>query len=210
VVQQIHAFVERIAAAGALNGLSQALLRITSPGVPDLYQGTEFWDFSLVDPDNRRPVDFAARAQALEADVPEETLLVNWRNGRIKQAIVHRALQFRAQNPALFLDGSYVPLKVEGHAAEHVLAFARQLEDRACITVCSRLGARQGVTDRPIIPTEAWRGTSIVVPRHWAGRGVKDVLVQQEGGAGPGVSAGGRLRVDAVLMNLPVALLELR
>jgi (1->4)-alpha-D-glucan 1-alpha-D-glucosylmutase len=209
VVQEIRAFVERIAAPGALNGLSQVLLRMTSPGVPDLYQGTEFWDFSLVDPDNRRPVDFAARAAALETDASPETLLANWRDGRIKQAVVHRALQFRAQNPALFQDGSYVPLKVEGHAADHVLAFARQWEERACITVCSRLSARQGVADRPMIAPETWRGTSVVLPRHWSGRGVNDVLVQQSGGEAS-VSAGGRLRVDMVLKNFPVALLELR
>jgi (1->4)-alpha-D-glucan 1-alpha-D-glucosylmutase len=211
VVHEICAFVNRIAAAGALNGLSQALLRITSPGVPDLYQGTEAWDFSLVDPDNRRPVDFAWRAAVLEADETPASLLADWRDGRVKQAIVHRALRFRAANPALFADGSYVPLKVEGHGAESVLAFARQQEGSSSITVISRLSGRQGIAEIPMIPSDTWRGTSLVLPRQWAGRQVADVFADHADVTSMAqVSASGRLKVEAVLNKLPVALLELR
>jgi (1->4)-alpha-D-glucan 1-alpha-D-glucosylmutase len=211
VVHEIAAFVQRIAPAGALNGLSQALLRITSPGVPDLYQGTESWDFSLVDPDNRRPVDFAWRAAVLDADAPPADLLRDWKDGRVKQAVVHRALRFRASHPALFADGSYVPVKVEGHAADSVLAFARQHQGVSCITVISRLSSRQSVAEMPMIPSDTWRGTSLVLPRQWAGRPVADVFDDHADVTQLAqVSASGRLKVEAVLNRLPVALLELR
>jgi (1->4)-alpha-D-glucan 1-alpha-D-glucosylmutase len=207
VVHEICAFANRIAPAGAMNGLSQTLLRITSPGVPDLYQGTESWDFSLVDPDNRRPVDFAARAAALDADASPAALMADWRDGRVKQAITHRALRFRAAQASLFAEGSYVPLKVEGHGSESLLAFARQHEDQAAITIISRLAGRQGLPDAPMVSPETWRGTSIVLPRSWSGRGVRDVF---DGEAFAPVSSSGRLRADAVLRDLPVSLLELR
>ena len=86
VAAEIAEFVQRLAAPGALNGLSQMLLRLTSPGVPDLYQGTERWDFSLVDPDNRRPVDYPARVAALQDAAPPAALMPHWRDGRVKQA----------------------------------------------------------------------------------------------------------------------------
>ena len=107
---EIAAFAARIAPAGAINGLSQALLRCTAPGVPDLYQGTEFWDFSLVDPDNRRPVDWAARRAALDAAVPAARLLEHWQDGRVKQAVIAGALALRAARPALFAEGDYLPV----------------------------------------------------------------------------------------------------
>ena len=111
---EVAAFAARIAPAGAVNGLAQVVLRCASPGVPDLYQGTEFWDFSLVDPDNRRPVDWAARREALDADLPPAELLGVWRDGRVKQAVLFRALQLRAAKPELFAEGGYLPVSVEG------------------------------------------------------------------------------------------------
>ena len=102
LAQEIAAFAARIAPAGALNGLAQTLLRCASPGVPDLYQGTEFWDFSLVDPDNRRPVDFPARAVALSAGEAAADALAHWRDGRVKQAVIGRALAFRRRAPGSF------------------------------------------------------------------------------------------------------------
>ena len=98
LLREIAAFVQRIAPAGAVNGLAQTLLRLTAPGVPDLYQGTEFWDFSLVDPDNRRPVDFAPRASTL-GDGDLDALAGTWRDGRIKQALIARVLALRAARP---------------------------------------------------------------------------------------------------------------
>jgi (1->4)-alpha-D-glucan 1-alpha-D-glucosylmutase len=121
LLTDIFAFIQEIAAAGAVNGLAQAALKLTVPGVPDLYQGTEFWDFSLVDPDNRRPVDFAARWKALDT-TPLATALNAWRDGRIKQILIHRLLALRRAKPDLFSAGSYEPIE----APDHVVAFRRR------------------------------------------------------------------------------------
>ena len=138
VAAEIAAFATRLAPAGAVNSLSQTVLRLTAPGIPDLYQSTEFWDFSLVDPDNRRPVDFAAREAALDADGSPPELLAHWRDGRVKQAILHRVLLLRARLPGLFTAGAYVPIKAEGPAADHVVAFARVHDGGAVIVAASR------------------------------------------------------------------------
>ena len=115
---EIAAFAARIAPAGAVNSLTQTLLRLTSPGVPDLYQGTEFWDFSLVDPDNRRPVDYAARAapRSTAGKAPPARCSAHWRDGRVKQAIIARALAFRAARAGPVHARRYMPLRVEGPA----------------------------------------------------------------------------------------------
>ena len=116
-----------MAAAGALNGLVQCLLRLTVPGVPDLYQGCEFWDLSLVDPDNRRPVDYPARADALAQLQEPATLLTHWRDGRIKQHLISRLLRLRAQLPELFARGSYLPLGLSGQSAARATSPARTM-----------------------------------------------------------------------------------
>ncbi len=208
VLQDVADFVERIAAAGVVNSLSQLMLKLTSPGVPDLYQGTEYWDFSLVDPDNRRPVDFAARQASLQADASPAALLNDWRDGRVKQAVLGRVLQFRAATPGLFVEGAYVPLRVEGPAADHVLAYARVLEDHAAVVVVTRLPAALAGTDRhPLPASAAWDATTITLPRNLTGRRSVDVLDGQSNSI-PDVD--GRLPVGKVLATLPVALLEVR
>ena len=206
VVYELHEFVQRIALPGALNSLSQMVLRLTAPGVPDLYQGTEFWDFSLVDPDNRRPVDYPARQSALDAAAAPGELMADWRDGRVKQAVLHRILQSRARNPDLFSLGAYVPLRVEGAACDHALAFARQHEGRTSITVVSRLSAEGGLTDTPVLPVDYWNGTQLVVPRSVAGSHVSDVL--GSGRVDHVLPASGRMDLGQVLATLPVALLE--
>ena len=138
LLQEIAAFVRRIAPAGAVNGLVQCLLRLTVPGVPDLFQGTELWDFSLVDPDNRRPVDFSARAASLgDANLP--VLASEWRNGRIKQALIAELLTLRRRVPGLFAEGSYEPVTVEGRAAELMIAFVRRHGEHRLLVVAPRL-----------------------------------------------------------------------
>ena len=134
LVADIFAFIQSIAAAGAVNGLSQLVLKLTVPGVPDLYQGTEYWDFSLVDPDNRRPVDFAARHKSLgTTDVA--AALSSWRNGRIKQPIARRLLALRQSRPELFAMGSYEPVD----AGDHVVAFRRQQGSDSLLVAVPRL-----------------------------------------------------------------------
>ncbi|HZD90455.1 MAG TPA: malto-oligosyltrehalose synthase, partial [Pseudolabrys sp.] len=132
-------FAERTALLGALNGLSQLALKAMLPGVPDFYQGTEFWDLSLVDPDNRRAVDFNARADFLKAQ-PEDwqALSRNWRDGRIKMALTDRLLRARRDQADLFRRGSYEPLQVTGPHAEHVIAFARTWRRQQVVIAVAR------------------------------------------------------------------------
>jgi (1->4)-alpha-D-glucan 1-alpha-D-glucosylmutase len=130
----IFAFVQEIAPPGITNGLAQTLLRLTVPGVPDLFQGTELWDLSLVDPDNRRPVDFALREKLLGT--------ATWRNGAIKQALILQALSLRKAMPDLFAKGSYEPLTAKGPLADHVVAFVRRHEGNAFLVAVPRLPTR--------------------------------------------------------------------
>jgi (1->4)-alpha-D-glucan 1-alpha-D-glucosylmutase len=204
MINDIAGFADRLAPAGALNGLAQVLLRLTSPGIPDTYQGTEFWDFSLVDPDNRRPVDFAARQAALEADARPAELLAHWRDGRVKQAVLRRALRLRQAAPALFTEGAYVPLRIEGPCAENALAYARVHEGRAAVIAVSRLAGSFDLAGQPLIPISEWKGTSIVLPRSLVGRRYVDLLT--EGGE----AGGGRMSLSDLFARLPVALLEVR
>jgi (1->4)-alpha-D-glucan 1-alpha-D-glucosylmutase len=144
----------RLARAGAMNGLAQVLLKIAAPGVPDIYQGGELWDLSLVDPDNRRPVDFEARRRLLAALQPaldgvesgaEVTatvgdLLAAWPDGRIKLWVTACALRHRRRRRDLYLNGAYEPLDAVGPHAEHVVAFARRHGDETVVAAVPRLG----------------------------------------------------------------------
>jgi (1->4)-alpha-D-glucan 1-alpha-D-glucosylmutase len=133
-------FTRRAALLGALNGLAQLTIKATIPGVPDFYQGTEFWDLSLVDPDNRRPVDFAARRTALaDIDPPDwRALQARWQDGKIKLALTRRLLAVRQDHRALFREGDYAPVPIEGEHKEHVLAFRRYRGRDAVIVVVGR------------------------------------------------------------------------
>ncbi|MBA1200633.1 malto-oligosyltrehalose synthase [Pseudomonas capeferrum] len=154
-----------IACPGALNGLVQCLLRMTAPGVPDLYQGNEFWDFSLVDPDNRRAVDYAARRAALDDSTSLAELLQHWRDGRVKQTLISRVLDCRGAHPALFSRGAYLPLTVKGRHADKVLAFARLGEGERAIVVAPRLACTLlGSSPVPLIPARNWEDTRVVLP----------------------------------------------
>lgn len=154
-----------IAPAGALNGLVQTLLRLTTPGVPDLYQGTEFWDFGLVDPDNRRPVDFAPRVASLDRTPERRALLEQWRDGRIKQWLIRCVLAVRSAQPQLFSLGAYVPLEVEGEHADRVMAFARRYEgDYVIMVVPVRAAGLLADEPKPLIRAERWGDTRIRLP----------------------------------------------
>ncbi|WP_024694994.1 malto-oligosyltrehalose synthase [Pseudomonas syringae] len=184
--QSLSATANRIATAGALNSLAQTLLRLTVPGVPDLYQGTEFWDFSLVDPDNRRPVDYPARQQALRDNVSAPQLLGHWQDGRIKQALIAATLNARSTYPALFSEGEYVALEVKGSQAHRVLAFARTTQNERAIVVVPRTCSELlGTAQVPLINAAQWGDTHIVVPfadsqLQWKGL-FADVVVMSAG-----------------------------
>ncbi len=162
---EIAAAARTLAPAGALNGLVQTLLRMTVPGVPDLYQGAEYWDFSLVDPDNRRPVDFARRRQTLAEENTPSELLAHWTDGRIKQWLIHRTLDLRARRPGLFLDGRYRPLNVQGEQSQRILAFAREQDGDWLLVVVPRLAAPLlGDAAIPHIDPAAWANTRVELP----------------------------------------------
>jgi (1->4)-alpha-D-glucan 1-alpha-D-glucosylmutase len=203
---EIAEAVEAIAPAGALNALAQCLLRMTSPGVPDLYQGCEFWDFSLVDPDNRRAVDYATRAAALACGQPVTELLQHWHNGHIKQWLVAHVLALRAGQPDLFAAGEYQPLQAAGDYAAQVLAFTRKLHDRYLVVVVPVLAASL-VGDGPLphITPHCWRNTRLLLPPQLAGVALRDLCGTTFQPTADGAQA--QLPLQQVLATLPVNLL---
>lgn len=205
MTEAIAGLVSRIAPAGALNGLAQTTFRLTAPGVPDLYQGTEFWDFSLVDPDNRRPVDFVARETALAEGAAPSALLARWRDGRVKQALIARLLGVRARLSKLFLDGAYIPLRLVGSRARHALAFARVDRDAAVVVLATRLAADlPGVEHAPLAEATAWENTELLLPPALRERPAIDIL-----GTDALPPTGARLPLGELLKGFPVSVLRL-
>jgi (1->4)-alpha-D-glucan 1-alpha-D-glucosylmutase len=208
-----------------VNSLAQLVLKITSLGVPDFYQGTELWDLSLVDPDNRRPVDYAHRDAMLAALEPwlddaassprpaEECaafiadLLEHWPDGRIKMFLTACGLRLRREAPDLFLEGDYIPIQAEGDRADHVVAFARRLGDRWVIAVVPRL-AMLLTGPRPALPIgpAVWRNTFLRVPAELAAATLRDAFT---GAAITPASTpeGTAAHVGDILAACPVALL---
>ena len=160
-LESLSAFVARIAPAGAINSLVQTALRCAWPGVPDLYQGCELWDFSLVDPDNRRPVDYDLRARLLvEASR-------DWTSGGVKQAMIARLLGLRRADPALFTVGALAPIPARGNRAGHILAFERNLDGRR-LTVAATLHLAAAVTVLGGTPdADWWVDTEIRIGDAW-------------------------------------------
>jgi len=211
----------RVAHFGMLNSLSQTLVKLASPGVPDTYQGNELWDFSLVDPDNRRRVDYGTR-DALLRDLevrlspgaPDHgtelrELLDAMTDGRVKLYLMWRTLQVRRRMELLFREGDYLPLTPSGAAAEHVFAFARRLEDEAIIVVVPRLCARL-LGEGGGMPTgDVWGDTELRCAALGGPDGPLRNELTGEALGSPG-GAASPLRVADVLRSFPVALLSLR
>lgn len=172
------AFHQRVNDGGLINALGQHLLKLTSPGVPDLYQGTELWDDSLVDPDNRRPVDFGKRDMLLRADADLPALWRERQDGAVKLALTHRVLAFRHAQPNVFAMGDYVPLEVIGPRSNHVVAFARVHDGAACIIAVPRLATALGLGQAIDEGVDVWRGTRIALPKDISGRRFADALDQ--------------------------------
>ena len=208
------AFNAQVAYLGMLNSLSQLVLKLTVPGVPDIYQGTELWDLSLVDPDNRRAVDFEHRRRLLlqthsvVADKAQSLrqLLGTWRDGRIKLSILRQLLRLRREVPDLFSEGGYEPIAVTGAKSEHALAFMRQYGTDRLIVVVSRLFASLlGETASSYESLVDWKDTRITVPSDNEGTW-SDALT---GRKFTGVCDGGTvmLPVSEILSIIPVAVL---
>jgi (1->4)-alpha-D-glucan 1-alpha-D-glucosylmutase len=173
--------------------------------VPDLYQGCEYWDFSLVDPDNRRPVDFAARVASLDGLAEPGELLAHWQDGRVKQWLIANLLAIRHARPQLFARGDYRPLEVEGEQASRVLAFARSFGDTHLVAVVPRLAAGLlGSSEVPHIPAARWGDTRVVLPPELAGLGLTGILPPHS------PTNHGHLLLAEVLAEFPVNLLCLK
>jgi (1->4)-alpha-D-glucan 1-alpha-D-glucosylmutase len=204
----------RISYYGALQSLSQVLLKIASPGVPDFYQGTELWDFSLVDPDNRRPVDFQERPRMLqdlkrkEAKNPGSLIremLLHWQRGGIKLYVTYKALNFRKAHPDLFLRGDYLPLAIRGPRGKHVVAFARRRENTWVLAVVARLftkilGPGDFSWDQGV-----WRETFLALPPEAPGEWFN--ILSGEKWKSHRQQRTRLLPLEQLFQNLPVALL---
>ena len=168
----IH-FHQRVAYPGMLNSLSQTLLKIASPGVPDFYQGTELWDFSLVDPDNRRPVDFGKRMKLLEElkqrekeDRPSliQDLLTRWVDGKMKLYVTYKGLGFRRSHRSLFEAGNYIPIDAFDGTRDHICAFVRRKGKAWALVAVPRLITKLLKGERPPLGEETWGSSALVLP----------------------------------------------
>jgi (1->4)-alpha-D-glucan 1-alpha-D-glucosylmutase len=203
-------FQRRVARLGRWNGLSQTLLKLTCPGVPDIYQGNELWDFSLVDPDNRRPVDYKHRQQMFDCirkwgNAPDASslgkLLETPEDGRLKLFLTWKTLCLRQQHPNLFQRGDYVPLAVAGAKADHVVAFARNAASTSILVVVPLMvGGLLNDADPPPIGKEIWEDTHILLPPVGSSRTYRNVLT------GEVLEVAAEVGVSKVLGGFPVAL----
>lgn len=169
-LKDFESFQQPVAKAGVLNSLGQLVIKMTVPGVPDFYQGTELWNFSLVDPDNRRPVNYEANFNVFEklkksaeggkpALVAE--LMTNPADGRIKMYTMWRGLMLRRDQAELFEKGEYIPLDVEGPKKDHICAYARSLNGKIVIIIVSRFHSSLSAEQPFPVDKSAWEGTSV-------------------------------------------------
>ena len=208
-LKDIIPFCRRVSHYGMLNSLSQTLIKITSPGVPDFYQGTELWDLNLVDPDNRRPVDFEKR-RAMLAGIREEEdsnidrlirdLLSTREDGRIKLFLIYRALKARRTHREIFQEGAYLPLESAGRFRSHVIAFAWRYQRQWALVIAPRFLTRLVQEGDFPLGRKVWQDTEVTMPdgapAQWRNVITSEVL-----------SAGHALPVGDALLNFPVALL---
>jgi (1->4)-alpha-D-glucan 1-alpha-D-glucosylmutase len=202
-------FCRKVSHYGMLNSLSQTLVKITSPGVPDFYQGAELWDLSLVDPDNRRPVDFEKRRGMLAGIRQDEEsnlgplihdLLSTRKDGRIKLFLIYRALEAKKANREIFRSGAYLPLESAGEFRSHVIAFARRYQRQWALVIAPRFFSH--LTQERDFPLgrQVWRDTQVIMP-DGAPAVWRNVITSEV------LSAGKALSVGDILVSFPVALL---
>jgi (1->4)-alpha-D-glucan 1-alpha-D-glucosylmutase len=214
-------FQKYVARVGMFHGLSQTLIKLTSPGVPDIYQGNEIWELSLVDPDNRRPVDYARRRHILNGfqncaneDAGQRisqlsAMMQNMEDGRVKLYLIWKTLNLRKQASDLFTHGDYVPLLVQGDKAKHLIAFARRTSNSTAVVIAPRLCAQLwGASETFPADNSLWKNTRVELP--FAGNGqiyrnlfTSETLSLQNSGPTPFALA------STLLANFPVALLTL-
>ncbi|HLO47580.1 MAG TPA: malto-oligosyltrehalose synthase [Kamptonema sp.] len=208
-IKEVMPFWKRVAQYGIFNSLSQTLLKATAPGVPDFYQGTEFWDLSHVDPDNRRPVDFERRVTVLreikekaQGDILKliEELISTREDARIKLFLIARILDARKEYQQVFQEGNYQPLAAIGNFKDHIVAFARSYGNRIVVAVAPRFLTTLIQPEEMPLGEQVWGDTCIEfsqkMPSVW-----KDAITEQT------VQSDGKLAIGEALKNFPVALL---
>ncbi|MFC2073000.1 malto-oligosyltrehalose synthase, partial [Chloroflexota bacterium] len=202
-------FQTKIAYYGALNSISQVLLKITLPGVPDFYQGMELWDFSLVDPDNRRPVDFIKRKRLLDRLTQKEAagealpigeMLSSWQDGRIKLYATYKALNARRIYQEVFQKGDYLPLKIAGERQDNICAFARRYRREWVLVAVPRFFTQLSEAGVLPIGKQVWQEDRIILPKDALGN-CFNVFT------GETVCVGGDIALAELFHKLPVALL---
>ena len=208
------AFVERLSREGAAQSLAWLALKIASPGVPDFYQGSELWDFSLVDPDNRRPVDYALREKALSSLFEEEkadpaglfhSLLRDWKDGRIKMYLTWKMLHARRRDPELFLEGSYRPLDAAWEAKENMTGFVRSLPGRDLLVVVSSRFREVPEKETLCVPEKRYDGRRLPLPESIGQDGWVHLLTGEKIRAPSGKAAA--LPLESVMRQAPLAVL---
>lgn len=219
-VEDIRECTRMVAYYGQFTSLSQTLLKLTAPGVPDFYQGNELWDFSLVDPDNRRPVDYSRRRALLkelttrlahsgpQIELARELLATSF-DGRIKLYLTVRLLQFRREHPQVFARSTYLPLKVrEGHDA-YACCFARTADEQRMVVVAPRMAATlSGLKPLPPMGISVWGKSKLILPDDDADRWYRHILTGEVYQVARSQEGEPMLLLADVLANFPVAALE--
>jgi len=210
-LQDFEAFTRLIAIRGANNALGQVLAKLTAPGIPDFYQGCELWNTCLVDPDNRKPVDYEKRSAILEEIIRRQNdpqyiaeVLREWKDGRVKMMVTHKGLAFRRAYQQLYHHGTYLPLAVEGEAAEHLLAYAQHHDSAWGLTLVPRLLAKGQFSAETLTDETFWGDTAVRLPAY-APADWHNIFTLQNAR-----SEGGLLKVGSHLGSFPVALLVSR
>lgn len=214
-LKDVELFQKRVSWYGRFNSLSQALLKITSPGVPDFYQGSELFDLALVDPDNRRPVDYDLRIRLLEELKKRESEITNQElvrelmsgigddKGKTKLYLTWKALNFRRENGELFEKGEYVPLDAGGNKKEHVCAFSRRVGERSVVVAVPRFLTRLVQHGRPPLGEEVWHDSYVIIPAgSYRNVFTGEVVSTKEG------DGGSVLYASELFSDLPFALVE--
>ena len=203
--QHFQPFQKRIAEYGIYNSLSQVLIKNTIPGVPDLYQGAELWELSLVDPDNRRPVDYQKRSEFLQDIQAKSTqdmqsllaeLIATKADGKIKLFLTHKLLKARKEYSEIFLNGDYQPIEITGKYSDRIIAFSRNYQNKTIVAIAPRFLTTVIKPEQLPLGIEVWSDTSLKLPaKNWQ-NAIDDRTI-----------AGDKVAVGEILQNFPVALL---
>ncbi|WP_424493509.1 malto-oligosyltrehalose synthase [Salinimicrobium sp. GXAS 041] len=204
-------FQKKVAHYGVLKSLGQTLIKLTVPGIPDVYQGTEFWDLSYVDPDNRRPVDYDLRKEYItdfrsmeDANLQKELqeFNLNYKNGKVKMYSLFRTLNFRKNQKKLFENGEYLPLEISGEAADNFIAFARRIEHEWCIVVVPVLVTALFQPEGNLIPDANMLKDTFVALPNGAPSKLINIFSKEK------IHVQGKIELKELFSIFPVALLK--